>query len=101
MSRVSVQCHTILPLTPSPSSLLLSLFHGTMSVENEKTDVTSARKGSISTDVEAEIVTVNYVENGLKRQMKNRHIAMIRYVLSIHGSMSVAECSPLYSIGGE
>ena len=54
-------------------------------VENEKSDTSSVRKAPTpaqSGDVEEKVVVVEASNGGLKRQMKNRHIAMIRYVLS-------------------
>ncbi|KAI0743645.1 amino acid permease/ SLC12A domain-containing protein [Daedaleopsis nitida] len=51
-----------------------------MTLENEKTvkDSASVQKAPSSSDIEADIVIVQVPQDGLKRQMKNRHIAMIR-----------------------
>ena len=44
----------------------------------EKSEPESVKKGS--SNVEAEVMTVSVeLKNGLKRQMKDRHITMIRY----------------------
>ncbi len=51
-----------------------------MAPEIEKIgDSAYVRKAPSSSDVEAEMVLATVSKDGLKRQMKDRHIAMIRY----------------------
>ena len=55
-----------------------------MPLHDEKHDFSAEKKYSLPSDGEAEVITAhsNPPEYGLKRQMKNRHIAMIRYLVS-------------------
>lgn len=49
-----------------------------MSLEEKVVDSASVK--ATSSDVEADLIAVEAPKEGLKRQMKNRHIAMIRSV---------------------